>query len=276
MSTLSQVFGLDENFRTTKTYQDDLRKVGFGSAATLFSERCVGVEIEIEKVTNHSDHNPNFAYTEQDGSLKDNGLEIISYPLAGNNIDFFIGDISRVLNTTLKGATFTRRCSMHVHVNVRDFTKDEIVALVASYLCMENLFFNEVTELRRNSAYCSALGDVMLARNNLFNTGYLNGLKYYALNPGPIRSYGTVEFRHHQGTKDPDEMMAWIFLCQSFVDNVKKIGYNDLRSLILRLNTVSNYSHFISLFWGNQHPWINKDLQSLISPCVGAAKKVIR
>ena len=51
----------------------------------------------------------------------------------------------------------------------------------------------------------------------VFDLAAAQGDRYCKINIFPFRNYGTVEFRQHPGTLDPDEIINWVRFLRSFV-----------------------------------------------------------
>ena len=102
-------------------------------------------------------------------------------------------------------------------MGVSYLTIEQLITLVSAYIAAEKLFFNlsGADAFRHNNSYCfpivgsGATCDI-LTRGSICSTESLKKYKYCALNVYHLRDYGTLEFRHHPGTKDIDELRAWM------------------------------------------------------------------
>jgi hypothetical protein len=74
--------------------------------------------------------------------------------------------------------------------------------------------------------------------------------KYAGINLIPIRSFGTVEFRHLGGTGELPTIMSWINLLLALKDFARSRMYEKLREKILSLNTNSQYELFTKEVFG--------------------------
>lgn len=178
----------------------------------LASATHVGVELELEGVDyetreNAPDEVINDWSIEEDGSLRDNGVEFIT---RGGKSGV---DLHRSLTTLcdyLKTIHFEAndRCSTHFHINMGDATSEQLIKMYLLYAACEPLLFEAGGSYRRSSNFCVPVSESMAFSRTLLMKLGLQGIsrdcapfasKYSALNvlpslPGP-RPYGTVEFR---------------------------------------------------------------------------------
>jgi len=207
----------------------------------------VGIEIEVENITQPVSP---LAYwdVKSDGSLRNNGIELVSVPLQIRQVQLALEHVFEVLNQNNK-PDFSNRTSIHIHVNCRDLTQDQLYNFILLYAIFEKHFYNIVGNKRLNSIFC-----VPVFRTNQLK--HLNtvvyGLspdwhKYCGLNLLPLyqnsvtQGYGTIEFRHLHGTANQQEILEWIndILClRKFACEVNK---EELIQLIKEMNTTSSY-----------------------------------
>ena len=207
----------------------------------------VGIEIEVENITQPVSP---LAYwdVKSDGSLRNNGIELVSVPLQIKQVQLALEHVFEVLNQNNK-PDFSNRTSIHIHVNCRDLTQDQLYNFILLYAIFEKHFYNIVGNKRLNSIFC-----VPVFRTNQLK--HLNtvvyGLipdwhKYCGLNLLPLyqnsvtQGYGTIEFRHLHGTANQQEILEWIndILClRKFACEVNK---EELIQLIKEMNTTSSY-----------------------------------
>jgi len=69
--------------------------------------------------------------------------------------------------------------------------------------------------------------------------------KYTALNLIPLRDRGTLEFRHLEGTCDVERITAWINIISSMFKYAMNNTYDDFKTSIINMNSISNYGDFI-------------------------------
>lgn len=193
----------------------------------------VGIEVETEQFSmgkyNESvlhGHAGYFWILTTDNSLRNNGIELQMRPASANNLAMALGMLKRI-NEYMK-PQYNDRTGIHVHLNVRDMSVEQLVSLFALYVLYEPLLFN-FSGGRQNSVYCVPLrsgqhGLPCLFRGtfgdeqaSLFaNEAVPHGNKYMALNYVPVAKagFGTVEFRHMVGTDNVGWIKTWVDLIQ--------------------------------------------------------------
>lgn len=199
---------------------------GIASSVAPSKEFMAGVELEIESF--HNADYPDGWHIEEDGSLRNNGMEIISCPqTVGKLVDGFkhVHVNSRFRKQNEK---FSERTSIHVHVNCLDLTQEQAKSVVLWYALFEPVFFAMVDPSRRNNIHCVGLDQTMLCEH------YRRSLpmyvqrwsKYTALNLLPLNELGTIEFRHMEGHDDPERFRAWL----KTLRNLWQFGQNNILS----------------------------------------------
>ncbi len=215
------------------------------------TQGMVGIEIEVENITN-SLHPLAYWDVKADGSLRNNGVELVSVPLQIKQVQLALEHAYKILTENNK-PDFSNRTSVHIHVNCRDLTQNQIYNFILLYALFEKHFYSLAGNKRMNSIFC-----VPLFRTNQLNVidNVVYGLssnwhKYCGINLLPLyenhvtRGYGTVEFRHLYGTSNQREILEWIndILClRKYACEVSK---DDLLKNIKDMNTTSSY---ISLY----------------------------
>ena len=215
------------------------------------TQGMVGIEIEVENITN-SLYPAAYWDIKEDGSLRNNGVEIVSIPLQIKQVQLALEHAYNVLTANNK-PDFSNRTSVHIHVNCRDLTQNQIYNFILLYALFEKHFYSLAGNKRMNSIFC-----VPLFRTNQLNVldNVVYGLspnwhKYCGINLLPLyqnqvtQGYGTIEFRHLYGTSNQREILEWIndILClRKYACEVSKY---DLLKNIKEMNTTSSY---ISLY----------------------------
>lgn len=230
----------------------------------------VGLEIEIEKVEELQ--GLSLWRYEPDGSLKDHGQELISVPISNHLLDYAMAEYESFLKINPK-SVFSHRCSMHVHVNVSRLTVGQLVALLATYIVLEDLFFHLVPEERKGNSYCWPLADAYLNRKNIEPQNLNENFKYAAVNVHHLKDYGTIEFRQHGGSKNTKEILNWIETILQLYKFVENKNPSDVALLIKNLNTISNYQDFAhQVFEHKINQFLNLPLDKMMHDNVIAAK----
>lgn len=216
-------------------------KVIYGTIPDYSTPTEVGIEVELEQIKNPAPIHLWQAI--KDGSLKDAGMEYVSIPVKDQNLVYAIEDMGNVYKAN-PDCVFSHRCSIHVHINVSRLTVGQLRALIATYLVVEGLFFKLVDPIREGNSYCYPMADMCLTWERLTPGNLSDQFKYCALNPHHLRDFGTLEFRHHGGTKDKTELLNWVETILQLYRFVEKYNPFEIETSINNLNTVSHYSDF--------------------------------
>jgi hypothetical protein len=232
----------------------------------------MGIEVEVEKVSPKLEWDNGWNMV-PDGSLRNNGHEYVSVPVRGQNIYYLLHSLLTDLKKT--GAEFTDRTSIHVHLNIRRLTVEQLATLLITYLVVENSMYRFIKAAgfnRHRNIFCVPLSEAnynlkipyllhQLKNNNIEVIANIGELwkKYSGLNLLPISEKGTVEFRQLGGTFDLDLIMDWINIIQCIRVFAIKTKFDDLKAQILELNTNSNYVNFLSGIFGRYTMYMMPD-----------------
>ena len=204
----------------------------------LVTNTLVGIEIELEKVTSIDTNNNEFRKywnVVEDGSLRDGGLEyVLTRPFAGEDLISALNIFDKVIAKSGKRIQLSSRTSIHVHIDVRELTYAQVMRFVSLYAVFEDALFKVAGEERKNGIYATSLsnaegylqvlgkeGDNPDKMMGVQNISYFS--KYSACNLQAIRTYGSLEFRNHEGTYDIGRILRWVNILLSLrkeaVDN---------------------------------------------------------
>lgn len=224
----------------------------------FINDSClIGLEIEIENIINSTYNDLMGLYwTEtEDNSLRNNGKEYKSIPLRAKQIPYAIEHLKTILFNTNIDANFSNRCSVHVHLNVRDFTIEQLACFVILYCIFEKHFFHIAGTKREDNIFCVPLWNIqniptIEQLNNSFI--YTQWHKYLALNCGCIfgssdnTAFGTIEFRHLYGTLNTNILYPWINSIIALREASYKYKLSKLIEELITANTTSQYLHWYS------------------------------
>lgn len=166
----------------------------------------------------------------KDGSLRNNGIEFVTTPVTFERaLELF-----DVLHAGLKlgAAPYTTRTSTHVHVNVASMSIHQLKHFILLYALFEPVFFNYVGDARKHNIHCVPLSYTLLPKHYGESANSLVDIwsKYTAFNLKPVRTQGTVEFRHLYGTGDKQVYQQWLSMLKdlwSFAFNNKPSWLKD-------------------------------------------------
>lgn len=197
----------------------------------------VGLEVEVENVVVRHTYaaGKNFWDAKGDGSLRNNGMEFVSYPVM---TDSLVTCVESFYSNIPPQFTFGQRTSLHVHVNVRDLSWDQFRTFLLAYCLTESVFFDVAGPDRAGGIFCvpiletqyptRIIGKIGTSGTNLIPTWE----KYSALNLFRLRDLGTVEFRHLGGTRDKSRVWLWLKLINCLSKFARSVDSKDFFNLI--------------------------------------------
>lgn len=168
-----------------------------------------------------SEVNRNAWKVQPDGSV--NGWEIVSPPLT--NVEE-LKTVVYVLRKVLK-VRCNKSTGFHVHHDISDFNINQIKNLYRLYDKYErNAIYSIINPSRRSNNYCKSISmiiDNIERSTNIEEFKKSTCSRYYTLNNKSYIKYGTIEFRHHQGTTNINEIIAWIEFTHKLVETAANI-----------------------------------------------------
>lgn len=206
----------------------------------------VGIEIELE----NAHHYPKIAgwSTKQDGSLRNNGVEFVfKTPAGGSLIKRRLDTIRNYIENSANFET-NQRCSVHVHVDVRDLEWDELKNFILAYIIAEPFLFQVCGKDRAENIYSLSLykGTQQLDLISRFFQIGIEGArllfrtKYTAFNLKALIDFGSIEFRGHAGTTDMSKILNWTNLLlklkefskeKSVIEHVEEFKHSPIEML---------------------------------------------
>lgn len=286
VDTLEQVPTLSKLYEFTmlKVDKDKHMKYEQGRKATipiLHPSALVGIEIEVENIDSTVNTDYYWQYKE-DGSLRNNGAEFASIPLRARQAEFALDFLNKAL-TEYNEPEFSNRTSVHVHLNVRDMTWEQIKVLVITYAMYERHFFHQVGTRRESSIFCVPLYKTQQLKYFMQNDvgSVKTWHKYNAINLGTILGsdsclkFGTIEFRHLFGTMDTKFIVSWINQILCLRQEVQNTTLPALLEKLRRINTTSEYfADYKRIFGQFALPYSIMDKADFES-CITATKRAI-
>lgn len=242
-------------------------------------DTLIGVEIEIERVEGSLLHSSlNVAHigilwelvrgvwsNTKDDSLRNNGAEFITHVgMPAKDLPKALSLLKMYLGAMYSKFELNHRCGTHIHVNVRDFTVEQFINLCMLYILFENTFYS-VSGNRWKNIFCVPIRASTSCMEQVFNvvnkprptyqdfrSVFKYFKKYMAFNLLPAgkgtkagqSALGTIEFRHHKGSLDPNELIPWVQMILDIHQLAQQVSFKELQKEIFELNTVSNYVQF--------------------------------
>lgn len=217
----------------------------------LFPNACVlpthiGIEVELERVAFPFEIDHNYWNVVADQSLRNQGFEAVSKPLHPGEVSTALTALDFWFQAN-PISEFSHRCSIHVHLDCTKLTVEQLYVLIGTYICVENLFFKELFPTRKGNAYCFPLNGLLLRHEDIQRKSLTKDVwKYAALNLYHLKDYGTLEFRHHPGTKDVRDIMKWIQILCDLYNYAQKTPFKLFKTLLMSLNTTSEYMDLVT------------------------------
>lgn len=241
----------------------------------------VGVEVELENVEVRNLPSSTWKMTE-DGSLKIQGMEFVTIPIQFKYLEV---ELERLFAGLASGSP-SARCSIHIHINARDFTITELKNFILLYLIFEHSFYN-FSGGRKNNNFCTPLTyypDIVKQFLKRLNEGFFlpTWYKYHGFNLAPLfggdtsDSIGTIEFRHMEGTTDVAYILNWINLIVSLKISAKKMKTSEIMEHIQNMNTTSGYYWLAENVFKEYAPLLTKQptFKDDVEHCITMAKLI--
>lgn len=157
------------------------------------------------------------------------GAEVVSPVLPATEAGF--NEVAHVCHLIEDaGATANVTCGMHVHVDIRDLTVDQVRNVLMAYAEHQAEIDSVLPRSRRGSRWARPLWashtrDYVVARLQAATTvqelAWAIGTRYSVLNLQKFTRTGTLEFRQHSGTAEASKATAWAQWCVAFVETHK-------------------------------------------------------
>lgn len=197
-------------------------------------ENRYGIEIELENCRRLDRFGfPPMWVVEGDGSLRNAGMEFKSAR------DYSMSDVKTsltYLHSFFEGNSIeveaNPRCGVHVHMDVRDMSHEQVYNLLCNYSMIEPTFFayvNSFGEDREGSHFCVPYYHVRERAANLirafkdYNLDNIQhyGRKYMALNVLPYLRFGSVEWRQFPAILPVTGIVQWLDILDKFKERSK-------------------------------------------------------
>lgn len=230
----------------------------------------IGVEIEVEgceadhgtaarrlvlEVTRNNSNFINVWNVKRDGSLRNNGLEFVTFPIHASSLELVLTRLYDYLRGVYSEVNFSERCGIHIHMDCTLFSATQLLNFIKLYIIFENSIFNFIGDERKNSNFCVPLHNfnpsswfdpsLLMTERILHNIPSQDNAKYSALNPCRLCDLGTLEFRHLEGTWDIQRIVTFASLIQRMKTFVLGTAADRrLAEFIATANTISNFDQF--------------------------------
>jgi len=182
----------------------------------------VGVEIEVEG-KGLSIVDTAVWRTESDGSLRGEfpttcAEYIFQTPIVVSAVKAAIISLKESLGPKAV-FEFSHRTSVHVHVNVQKLEYQQLLAMMYTYLLLEEPLTSFAGKKRKGNNFCLRAIDaegLIDTLNQMFGMGENGSLmirndavRYSAMNIEALKKYGSLEFRVMEGNMDEERIQTW-------------------------------------------------------------------
>tara|TARA_R110002020_G_scaffold287099_1_gene502556 strand:+ start:8872 stop:9903 length:1032 start_codon:yes stop_codon:yes gene_type:complete len=178
----------------------------------------IGIEVEMEG-RQLPDRVPRYWRVEGDGSLRNGGLEyVLKAPVNRGREERALKHLWSTFSATEATLTPNSRCSVHIHINVQEFTKKQVFNFICLYLMAEDALVRWCGDGREGNLFCLRAKDAEYIINKLERTMHSDGIRelrsdrirYAALNCKALTEYGSLEFRAMRGPDNYGDILTWI------------------------------------------------------------------
>lgn len=188
-----------------------------------------GIEVEIEGILAPID--TRVWRSEADNSLRNGGMEyVMNAPLPLNKVEDAMSQLKKHHDVNSKLVSFSFRTSVHVHMNVQQFTYTQLLNLLYTYFLLEEPLMNLCGESRKGNRFCLRLQDAEAVSDmmkKMFECGeaairYIpkDVYRYCAINIDALKKYGSIEFRAMEGNLDVPRIVTWV----NVLDKIKQFA----------------------------------------------------
>lgn len=126
-------------------------------------------------------------------------------------------------------AKVNKTCGLHVHLDARNKTDEQLSRLFNNLVRSQDLFFSLANKTRRNNIYCQK--NSYKPNTKFTDTLIQTEQRRMAINAQAFLKHRTIEIRLHHGSNNAKEIIGWAEL-------VSRVGYG--RELKTKLKTVND------------------------------------
>src|ERR1043165_6704176 len=211
----------------------------------------VGIEIEMEGTNltglhQHASLRHGVAYPwafKMDGSLRGESCEwVLNSPIYKEEVPAKLAMLFD--NREVVSATFTpsRRCGVHIHVNVQQMTEQAVFNFLCTYIAFEPVLVRWAGEDREGNLFCLRASDARELIDKLAQARVAGNLRnimgdyirYASVNINAIMRYGSVEFRALGTPTEPKKITQWVRMLYCVKELAAK--FDDIRELLYALS----------------------------------------
>lgn len=149
----------------------------------------------------------------------------------------------------------SRRCGVHIHLNVREYEIEKVFNIITIYLMLENLLIKWAGKNREGNLFCLRAKDAEYLVYKLIDdkkrgvfkdTLVYEDFKYASINVSTISKFGSLEFRALETPQDKNKIIKWIKILLS-VKNYA-LNVNDIEKEFYKLSKNGIASYIENIF----------------------------
>jgi len=206
----------------------------------------IGIEVELENITAADivavTKNTRWMIKD-DGSLKIKGKEFIC-SLYAEDAEKALTDLFK----NIKNPQASKRCSIHIHLNIYNLPETQIWNLLYAYLIFEKILY-KYSGNRWTSNFCVPV-QTFLFEKPPFNQLPNRLIKYSGIHMLANNKLSTLEFRHMKGTTYVTDIVDWIEIIIKLY-NFSHIDEYYFPEVIPEMRTSSYYWKLIENIFGD-------------------------
>jgi len=215
-----------------------------------------GVDCQIESYNHNTRPHWKIVSDASLHSIRGYAGELVSPILSGVEGALELKAVIDALNT-VEGVTVNRSCGLHVHLDCRDMTIEQIKSTYERYSNYEEQIDLCMPRSRRGDPrWCAGLARTKdSVKRAATKEGAANAVgRYFKVNLAQIANRGSIEFRQHSGTTEFKKIINWLSFLMQFTETSidlvttaqksKATIYREVRDLISK--------------WGGEMTWDRK------------------
>lgn len=220
----------------TRPFGIEIEAFGITREAARLAVQNAGLAVQSDYDPPYTHRTTNYWKLVTDASVSGEGWEAVSPILRGMpGVD---EAVKAAMALDAAGAEVDRSCGLHVHVDASDLSPEEINEILTRYARYETQIdaFMPLSRRENNNHYCRSVKDLLqnytlgpLDRGvrtflrEFPDTGCGNSRRFYKINLVAYVRHGTLEFRHHSGTRNANKIKNWVLFVLHFVEECRQI-----------------------------------------------------
>lgn len=252
--------GLPSEYLNTKRKETDMAEEFYNKKlSSLFGwarekiEGEVGLEVEVEG-KNLVSSLFNYWTTHTDQSLRNVDSHppieyVLKRPVSRHEVGKVLNYLAGHLKSSNSEVVDSTRTSVHVHLNVRDYSMRQLYCFIILYMIFEEVLVDWCGADRVGNLFCLRAKDSDYFLEMLIEPlksgdvrTWREELRYTACNLSSVRKFGSLEFRSLRGTVDPTIIQNWVRILLKIKD--KASDFDNAIEIIEDFVRVGNPTRF--------------------------------